>query len=240
MYVQCASLLRSRIDNGQWPVGRCLPSHTALAAELGVALVTLRQAMSMLEIEGLLKRRQGAGTYVLGKTRSNDWVRLGATWEAMLASLRDVKVQLVNVRLSHLQPQLGADEGRAAEKYRFLSRLHQRDGRPFCQIHLYLDEDIFRLDPLRFDQQLVMPLLTELAADRIARAWQTIRMGKADPVLAERLAIDAGDPVAHVRRVVLDHAGTVIYLAEISYRADVVRIDMNLLDTATPPPLTHR
>jgi len=234
LYVQCASLLRSRINGGQWTVGQCIPSLSSLAEEIGVALVTVRQAIGMLEKEGLLERRQGTGTFVLAKPMPGDWLSLGATWDALVESLRDVEVQFVNVRLSHLQPQLGEEEGLPAAKYRFLSRLHWRDQRPFCLINLYLDENINQLDPVRFDRQLILPLITELAPDRIARAWQTLRIGKADPILAEQLAIDVGDPVAHVRRLLLDHQGIVIYLAEITYRGDVVRIEMNLRDAVAP------
>lgn len=234
LYVQCASLLRSRLDGGEWALGQCLPSLNSLSKELGVALVTVRQAMSMLENEGLLARRQGLGTFVIGRTAGKDWLRLGATWDALLGSLQQVEVQVINTRRSHLQPRLEADEGRAAANYRFVSRQHRRDKRPFCLINLYLDETIHQLDPQRFEHQLMLPVMTELAAHRIARAWQTLRVGKADPLVAAQLAIDVGDPVAHVRRLVADHEGTVLYLAEITYRGDVVRIEMNLIDAATP------
>lgn len=235
LYVQCASLLRNRINRGEWGIGQCIPSISDLAEGLCLAPVTVRQAIALLESEQLLERRQGAGTFVIGRTIPADWLRLGATWDALLVSLRDVEVQVVNVRLSHLQPQLDAEEGRPAESYRFLSRLHRRDGRPYCLINLYLDEEINRLAPLRFDQELVLPALTELAGERIARAWQTLRIGKADPALAEQLEIDVGEPVAHVRRIIADRAGVVIYVAEIAYRGDVIRIDMNLLDGPAKP-----
>jgi CheY-like chemotaxis protein len=42
-----------------------LPSHTVLAAEFGVAPLTIRQVLAQLEEEGLVLRQQGRGTYVL-------------------------------------------------------------------------------------------------------------------------------------------------------------------------------
>jgi DNA-binding LacI/PurR family transcriptional regulator/DNA-binding transcriptional regulator YhcF (GntR family) len=45
--------------------GMKLDSEAQLAAQFGVSVMTLRQAMSILAHEGLIERRQGSGTYVV-------------------------------------------------------------------------------------------------------------------------------------------------------------------------------
>ena len=47
----------------QYVVGGQLPSEPELAAQFGVSRGTVRQALTMLEREGIIFRRQGAGTY---------------------------------------------------------------------------------------------------------------------------------------------------------------------------------
>jgi len=56
--------LKQRIDRGELSAGARLPSEPELAAELQVSRATLREALRAMELEGLLRRRQGSGTFV--------------------------------------------------------------------------------------------------------------------------------------------------------------------------------
>jgi len=62
------TVLRERITSGEFTPGMRLPSHTDLAAEFGVAPLTVRQVLSRLEEEGIVSRQQGRGTFVREKT----------------------------------------------------------------------------------------------------------------------------------------------------------------------------
>jgi DNA-binding transcriptional regulator YhcF (GntR family) len=58
------SILRDRIARGELAPGARLSSHRELAAEFGVAPLTVRQVLGELEDQGLVSRQVGRGTFV--------------------------------------------------------------------------------------------------------------------------------------------------------------------------------
>ena len=95
-------------------------------------------------------------------------------------------------------------------------------------ISIYLDEKVFRLSPKRFRNETVIPILHDLRDPTIASARQTLTIGTADLEVAKLLHVPLNSPVAEVRRVFTATDGTVIYLGEVTYRGDFIRIDMDL------------
>ena len=95
-------------------------------------------------------------------------------------------------------------------------------------INIYLDERIFRKSPAAFRKRTVIPLLTHMKGLRIAAAHQVLTIGSADLEVAQLLELPMNAPVAEVRRIFKDAAGTVIYLADVTYRGDAIRLEMDL------------
>lgn len=63
-YAELAQKLRQDIQSGAYTTGQKLPSENELAALTGYSRQTVRQAIGILEREGLASRVQGSGTYV--------------------------------------------------------------------------------------------------------------------------------------------------------------------------------
>lgn len=78
------SHLKRRIINDEFEAGK-IPSETDLANELGVSRTTIRDAFSRLELEGIIYRKQGAGTFI-NEAGLQIHTRLEEIWgyEAML------------------------------------------------------------------------------------------------------------------------------------------------------------
>ncbi|MEN0021967.1 MAG: substrate-binding domain-containing protein [Microbacterium sp.] len=58
--------VRRAIVDGVWAVGGRIPPEPVLAGKYGVSINTVRRAVGNLVDDGILERRQGSGTYVLG------------------------------------------------------------------------------------------------------------------------------------------------------------------------------
>lgn len=63
-YLAVADALRGMLAEQRWEVGERLPSERALAEELDVPRATVREALIVLEVEGLVEVRHASGIYV--------------------------------------------------------------------------------------------------------------------------------------------------------------------------------
>jgi GntR family transcriptional regulator len=64
LYRQAIDSLLLRFQKSEWHAGDMLPNEFELAAQYGVSQGTMRKALNCLVEEGILVRRQGAGTFV--------------------------------------------------------------------------------------------------------------------------------------------------------------------------------
>lgn len=64
LYHQIKTQLRDLIVSGQLQEGMLLPSIRELAQDLSCSVITIRRVYQDLESEGILRTRQGTGTFV--------------------------------------------------------------------------------------------------------------------------------------------------------------------------------
>ena len=64
LYVQIARQIAAAVQQEQFKVGDRLPPERTLAEELNVSRASVREALSALEILGIVESRTGNGTFV--------------------------------------------------------------------------------------------------------------------------------------------------------------------------------
>lgn len=90
--------MREMISNGTWPVGSRIPTETELTELLGLGRNTIREAVQSLVHAGLLRKRQGSGTYVLSKDELSAALNRhisGAAYRESLEVRRAIEVEAV-------------------------------------------------------------------------------------------------------------------------------------------------
>ncbi|MFP4977030.1 GntR family transcriptional regulator [Paenibacillus sp. CN-4] len=88
LYHQIETQLRSLIITGSIPEGTLLPSIREFAGGLNCSVITVRRVYQDLESEGLLRTKQGTGTFVahVGEGARDDYKRSAVT-EALEAAV---------------------------------------------------------------------------------------------------------------------------------------------------------
>src|SRR6266571_5012106 len=229
LYIQVASVMRQRIATKQWRAGQRISTLAELEHEFQVARVTVRQAVDLLREEGLLRCEQGRGTFVAEEPPRRHWLKLATEWDVLVDSIKDNVPKRIRIESSPAFPTLQDGEGELAPSYVFLRSLQFREGEPYGIVNLHLAQNIFERDAEAFLQHAALAVLAGLDGIAVRHAHQTIVIGGADPTTADLLKMALGAPTAECRCVVIDAEGVAIYVADITYRSDVIKLHIDLL-----------
>jgi GntR family transcriptional regulator len=140
---QAKSLIKERILTNQFEGDR-IPSETDLAAELGVSRTTIRDALSRLEIEGVIYRKQGSGTFV-NRPGLRIKSRLEEIWsyEAVLeAHGYSPSNRILGLKIVPADPDVAADLARpAGEPMLMVEKLFLEDQEPVILTRNFIPQE---------------------------------------------------------------------------------------------------
>jgi GntR family transcriptional regulator len=227
-YLQVASVLRRRIRDGHWPVGAKIATLEELEREFGVARVTVRQAIDLLQGEGLVKSFQGRGTFVTGTVENDRWIQLATDWDSLIAPIRDNVPHLLP-SATQPAPRIEDSDGTPAPDYVFIRSIQKRGSQPFAFARVHVAKHIYARNPQLFTTRAALAIIAEMRDLEISRAHQTLQIGAADMEMARHLGIAINAPTAEARCVIADADGVVIYVGQITYPGDCVRLNIELI-----------
>ncbi len=222
LHAEVAEVLRHQILSGELPSGTKLPALSALTEQLGVARMTVVQAMNTLEDEGLIEKHSGRGTFVKP-------VKVPARHTMhMKADITQIYEMVDQMEVSVRQTDAVIEKSADGRYFRAMSRIHGRHGKPFCQVDIKLDDQVFERAPDRFAQEIVVSVLRDLGIT-VQKARQTVTISYADFTMAQALGVKVNSAVFRVFREFLDQDGKLIYSATLSYPGDMLELEMEFL-----------
>jgi len=180
--------------------GQRLPSEPALAKQLSVSRATLREAMRTFETQGLIRRRQGSGTYVVGKVPIIDsGLEILESVETMANRMGlDVSFSDLHVESLFADHEIAAGLNLSlAARITRLRRVIRADNRPVAYLVDTLPEDVLRPSDLTpsFGGSVLDFLLARGAPLTMSRAAVSAIGATAE--VAKALEIQRGDVLLH-------------------------------------------
>jgi GntR family transcriptional regulator len=179
------------------PPGNRLPAEPELAKQLGVSRATLREAMRSFEGQGLIRRRQGIGTFVVGHSHviesglevleSIETLARRIQLEVSMGALQVSQVNATQAMAAILQ----VDEGAQLVQ---IARVIEAEHRPVAYLVDTLPEDI--LAAADIEQGFtgsVLDLLLQRGSLPLATSRAEIQAVAASPEIARSLEIQRGD-----------------------------------------------
>lgn len=219
LHAEVAEVLRHQIMSGELAAGVKLPALRELTEQLGVARMTVVQAMNALEDEGLIEKHSGRGTFVkVVKIPERHTLH-------MKADISQIYTMVDQLEVSVRQKDAVIEKAENGQYYRSMSRIHARLGKPFCQVDIKLDDQIFEYAPERFIKEIVVSVLRDLGVT-VQRANQKVTISYADFEMAQALGIKVNSAVFRVIREFWDEKGALIYSATLSYPGDLLELEM--------------
>jgi GntR family transcriptional regulator len=213
------------------PAGARLISEPDLAKQLGVSRATLREAMRTFETQGLIRRRQGAGTFVVGKVPVMDaGLEVLESLDTMARRMNlaiavsDLNVEQIAAEEEQAH-ELGVTVGSCLTRVR---RVMRAETRPVAYLIDTMSEDTLKIAdlPEGFNGS-VLDFLLERGDDlRISRA--AISATNATAEVAKALEIQRGDVLLQFVSQIYNAAGknveyTVSYFIPGYFNFHVVR-----------------
>ncbi|WP_206245508.1 GntR family transcriptional regulator [Novosphingobium terrae] len=233
-YIRLQNLIRQAVDDHRLAVGEALPSERDLCESYNLSRVTIRKAIDGLVEDGLLERRQGAGTFVSMKTPAmpgrveKNFSMLSSFSEDMLSRGRKPGNAWIDRAEGAVNPEEALALGLSPRSrvYRF-QRIRYADGQPMALEQATVPgwglSSIDAVDTSLYDA-------LDHAGNRPVRALQRVRAIGFGEEQAGLLEVAVGDPCLFIERRAFLTDGRAIEMTHSWYRGDAYDLVAELSD----------
>jgi GntR family transcriptional regulator len=234
-YREIAEALRARIRAGELAPGARLVNQRRLAADFGVTLMTLRQALEVLERERLIARRHGLGTFISKgapprRVVDYDILQLRRFAGDLSAQGERVTTRVLGGRVTRAERRVAAAlRLGAGERVVVLERLRFVDGRPMSLQRSFLPvplgEKALASDLAVTPLGQVLEFKLGIAIERARETVSAVRLPRRE---ARALGCRTGAPGFESERVSFDAAGAPVVFDHVYIPGDRFRITREL------------
>lgn len=219
-YQRIQLAILKRIESGQLRPGDAVESERDLARIHRVSLMTARHALTVLEREGMVSRRRGAGTFVAPpKIHFN---RLMSFSEQMAGRSLPPRSQVLHFGILDDAPEIAARLALPVHtRLMRLERLRLGADEPFALETCYFSAEQFAtLRRATLERASLFSLLEQNYGKKLAHSDEEIDATPADPHTAHLLRIPRDTPVLRMRQLIYCTDGKPVLYSIGLYRSD--------------------
>jgi DNA-binding GntR family transcriptional regulator len=221
LWYQVAQSLRADILTHQDGGARRLPTEAALAAQYGVSVITVRQALKAIEDEGLITRRRRLGTFVNPDALAQRPLKLLGAVETVFAQQASEATELLERADAVPVPRELSGLFGAVDQVSFFRRLRREHGEPISYALNYVrPEHGRRIETAQLERAPMTQVLRRDLGVAMGRIENTVEARGATPEAARHLGCDLLSPILFFTGISYDRAGHVLDVAHIHYRGD--------------------
>jgi GntR family transcriptional regulator len=226
-YHQLAAVIRGRIAAGNYGPSEALPSENALARAFGFSTETVRRALYQLEVEGLIDRMQGRGTFVRSNAIPLQDSRGTIPLELLLDGGSRFPATVISISRMAAQSRVASVLGLLPEDSVLqLSRIRRAGERAVSFSRCYVGEPLATKveTSLKSDgAQSLLTLIESAGHLRVDRVEEVLEATAADSDVSDHLGVPLGSPIMTMLRV-YHSAGTPVNCGFYYWRGDSVRV----------------
>jgi GntR family transcriptional regulator len=236
LYYQLAGILREKILSAQFAVGERIPTEAELVREYGVSRITVRQALSALEKEGLIRREAGRGTFVTEHGAFTGTMRMEGSFQDLMALGLATEVRLVDLRTVRATPAeceaLALPAGSSLVR---ATRVRHHHHEPYSYLVNDLPFEIGRRISRADWKGSILRALESRLGIPLREAEQSVRASLADATQARLLGTRIGAPLLAVDRLVFTNNRRPVERVRVFYRSDIYSFTVHLAREGTHP-----
>jgi len=223
-----ANNLRKELRS-EYVVGGQLPSEPELATQLGVSRGTVRQALTMLEREGMIIRRQGAGTYVHYISRVQTRVEHAYEFSDLLRIAGfEPSIQLISFEnftlAEEMAVQLDVEPGTQALVVR---KLFLANGQPAIYCLDFIPQHLINQPYDEYElQQPIFDFMKQRCGQSTVQNLAEIVPQVATKELADLLKIELGQPLLRIDEIGYNEEGGPVIFTRAYYKDQFIRFSV--------------
>jgi len=213
-YVQIFNVLSRRMETGKYSVDTRLPTESELCSEFNASRFTVREALRRLVEQGMVQRRQGAGSVVVSTTPQARYVHSLSSLSDLFQFALDTHYELLSTERVTLDVKVAAGVGSSpGERWEVLRgvRRHEPRGKVICYVQSYVAPRAATY--VRELKRCVGPFyarLSELTGEEIIDVEQDIYGTPMSAEIAARLKCKRGTIATCALRRYISKKGTLI------------------------------